>query len=145
MLPELDRPVHTLRGVGEKREALLQEVGVCTVADLLLFLPYRYIDRTCERGIVELPLEREVTAVGRVRSLDVIPGKRRRFVMVLEDDSGELECVWFAGFQYFKGAFAEGDLLALGGKITRFQGRGHADRVGQGQLFQWQADGDPRI
>ena len=120
MLPELEYPVSVLRGVGARRETLLKEVGVETVADLLLFLPYRYVDRTCEDGIADLPADREVTAVGWVVSRGMVPGRRRRFVAVLEDGSGRLECVWFAGFDYLPRMFAVGDLVALGGKVSRF-------------------------
>jgi len=120
LLPELEYPVSALRGVGARRETLLQEVGVETVADLLLFLPYRYVDRTCEDGIADLPADREVTAVGWVVSRGMAPGRRRRFVAVLKDGSGQLECVWFAGFDYLPRMFAVGDLVALGGKVSRF-------------------------
>ncbi len=120
MLPDFQFPVHSLRGIGAKREALLGEVGISTVADLLLFLPYRYVDRTCETGIAHLPVDREVTAVGRVASMGVVPGRRKRFVMGVVDGSGRLECVWFAGYTYFWQAFSEGDLVALGGRVSRF-------------------------
>ncbi|HCR16204.1 MAG TPA: ATP-dependent DNA helicase RecG, partial [Candidatus Latescibacteria bacterium] len=87
---------------------------------LLLYLPYKYLDRSREAGIAELLEGQEVTAIGWVRSAATLPGKRRRFVLVLEDDSGELECIWFAGHQYLRQAFSEGDFLAVAGKVSRF-------------------------
>ena len=120
MFPELDVPVSTVRGVGEKREGLLREVGISTLADLLLFLPYRYVDRTRQSPIADLPMGVEVTAVAAVRSANAVPGRRPRFILVLEDESGTLECVWFSGHRYLRQAFAPGDLLAVGGKVTRF-------------------------
>ena len=123
MFPELNVPVSTVRGVGAKREDLLCEVGISTVADLLLFLPYRYIDRSRQSPIAVLPVDAEVTAVAPVRSGSVVPGRRPRFVLVLEDESGILECVWFSGHRYLRRAFATGDLLAVGGKLTRFGGK----------------------
>jgi ATP-dependent DNA helicase RecG len=120
MLLELGHPIRTLRGIGSSREQLLGESGILTVADLLLHLPYRYLDRSREPAISDLPEGQEVTAVGLVQSTATIPGKRRRFVLVLEDDSGELECVWFAGHKYLRQAFAEGDLLAVAGKVAQF-------------------------
>lgn len=123
MFPELDVPVNTVRGVGAKREGLLREIGISTVADLLLFLPYRYVDRTRQSPIAALPTGVEVTAVARVRAGTVAPGRRTRFVLVLEDESATLECVWFSGHRYLRRAFSSGDLLAVGGKLTRFGGK----------------------
>ena len=120
MFPELDVPVNTTRGVGAKREDLLREMGISTLADLLLYLPYRYVDRSRQSRIADLGTGGEVTAVATVRGVNVVPGRRPRFVLVLEDESGTLECVWFAGHRYLRQAFAPGDLLAVGGKVTRF-------------------------
>ena len=120
MFPELDVPVSTARGVGAKREDLLRDVRISTLADLLLYLPYRYVDRSRQPRIADLRQGSEVTAVATVRDGKVIPGRRPRFVLVLEDESGTLECVWFAGHRYLRLAFAPGDLLAVGGKVTRF-------------------------
>ena len=120
MFPELDVPVSKMRGVGAKLEDLLCEVGISTVADLILFLPYRYVDRTRQSPVAALPAGAEVTAIASVRSGNVVPGRRPRFVLVLEDESGTLECVWFSGHRYLRRAFSSGDLLAVGGKLTRF-------------------------
>ncbi len=120
MFPELDVPVSKVRGVGAKREDLLCEVGISTVADLILFLPYRYVDRTRQSPIAALPAGTEVTAIASVRTGNVVPGRRPRYVLVLEDESGTLECVWFSGHRYLRRAFSSGDLLAVGGKLTRF-------------------------
>ena len=120
MFPDLASPVSSVRGIGAKREGLLREVGISTLADLLLFLPYRYVDRTRQAPIADLPAGTEVTAVATVRSRDVVPGRRPRFILVLEDDSGTLECVWFSGHRYLRHAFAPGDVLAVGGKVSRF-------------------------
>ncbi|MCZ6633935.1 MAG: ATP-dependent DNA helicase RecG [bacterium] len=120
MLPELQIPVATLRGIGAKREALLKEVGIETVADLLLYLPARYVDRSCEEGIANLPLEQEVTVVGEVVSAEVVRATRPRFVVVLWDGTGKVQCVWFSGYRFLGRAFCPGDLVAAGGKLTRF-------------------------
>ena len=120
MLSNLNQPLRTLPGIGLKREKVLEDAGIGTVGDLLLYLPYRYVDRSTEVRIARLPLDREVTAVGEIASMQMIPGKRRRFVMTVEDETGAIACTWFAGFQYFKNAYRAGDIVALGGKLTRF-------------------------
>ena len=120
MLSNLNQPLRTLPGIGVKREKVLADAGIASVGDLLLYLPYRYVDRSTEVRIVRLPLDREVTAVGEIVSMQMIPGKRRRFVMTVADETGAIACTWFAGFQYFKNAYQAGDFVALGGKLTRF-------------------------
>ena len=120
MLSNLNQPLRTLPGIGLKREKVLENAGIATVGDLLLYVPYRYIDRSTEVGIAQLPLEREVTAVGEIISMQIIPGKRRRFVMTVEDQTGSVACTWFGGVQYLKNSYRAGDIIALGGKLTRF-------------------------
>lgn len=120
MLSHLNQTLRTLPGIGLKREKLLSEVGLHTVGDLLLYVPYRYLDRSAQVGIGQLPLGQEVTAVGRIAALAQVPGKRRRFVLTVEDDTGTVECTWFGGFQYFQNVYAVGDLVALGGKLSVF-------------------------
>ncbi|MBT3603008.1 MAG: DNA helicase RecG, partial [Candidatus Latescibacteria bacterium] len=123
MLSNLNQPLRTLPGIGLKREKLLESVGIATVSDLLLYLPYRYVDRSTEVGIAHLPLDQEVTVVGEIVAMETIPGKRRRFVMTVEDDTGKMSGTWFGGYQYFRGAYEAGDLVALGGKLSRFGGK----------------------
>ncbi len=123
MLPEYDCPVRSLRGVGPRREELLLDIGVTTVADLLLLLPFRYLDRTRETTIDALPTDREGTTIGRIASVRTVRGRRRRFIALLEDGSGRLECVWFAGLKHVGRALSPGDLVAVSGKVTRFDRR----------------------
>ena len=123
MLSNLDQPLRSLPGIGLKREKSLAGVGIETVGDLLLYLPYRYVDRTTEVGIAQLPLDMEVTVVGEIVAMEIVPGKRRRFVMTVEDDTGRVLATWFGGYQYFRGAYEAGDLVALGGKLSRFGGK----------------------
>ena len=114
MLSNLNQPLRTLPGIGLKREKVLENAGIATVGNLLLYLPYRYIDRSTEVGIAHLPLDGEVTAVGEIVSMQIIPGKRRRFVMTVEDQTGSVACTWFGGIQYLKNAYRAGDIVALG-------------------------------
>lgn len=100
---------------------MLKQVGIHTVADLFGFLPYRYLDRSTETSIAELPLDREVTAVGEVVASRLIPGRRPRFVATVRDESAKLDCVWFAGYKYVKDAFQIGDWVSVGGKVTAFR------------------------
>ena len=120
MLSHLNHSLRTLPGIGLKREKLLSEAGLHGVGDLLLYVPYRYLDRSTQVGIAQLPLGQEVTVVGSVAAMAHVPGTRRRFVVTVEDDTGAVECTWFGGFQHFQKAYEVGDLVALGGKLSVF-------------------------
>jgi ATP-dependent DNA helicase RecG len=115
--------VKRVHGIGDKRSDVLKVVGIHTVADLLGFLPYRYLDRSTETPLSMLPTDREVTGVGEVVGSRFVPGRRPRFVATVKDESGKLDCVWFAGYKYVKDAFQIGDWVSLGGKVTAFRGQ----------------------
>lgn len=113
--------VRRVHGIGDKRSEVLKQVGIHTVADLLGFLPHRYLDRSTETPIADLPMDREITAVGEVISARFIPGRRPRFVATVKDETDRLDCVWFAGYQYVKDTFQIGDWVSIGGKVTAFR------------------------
>ena len=115
--------VKRVRGIGDKRSDVLNQVGIHTVADLLGFLPYRYLDRSTETSISMLPTDREVTAVGEVVDTRLVPGRRPRFVATVRDESATLDCVWFSGYKYVKDVFQIGDWVSLGSKVTAFRGQ----------------------
>src|ERR1043165_1765484 len=47
-------PVERLKGVGDKKQASLRDVGVTTVLDLLTTYPRRWVDRTNEARVSDL-------------------------------------------------------------------------------------------
>ena len=112
-----------VKGVGAKRAAVLKEVGIDTLGDLFYYLPRRYLDRTRILPIVRVPIGQEVTLIGRVRQMQFIPGRKPRFVLVVEDDTDDIACTFFQGGRYLQRNFEEGDELAISGKVDLFQGR----------------------
>ncbi len=129
-------PVKFVKGIGPKKSALLEQAGIRTVEDLLLHIPRRYIDRTTVLSIAGLrsltlasaqnppadPADaaaeprREYTVLGEVRSFRVLGfGGKSRFLLVLADPTGSLQCVWFGGVQYWRNMFRIGETLAVSG------------------------------
>ena len=114
----LSMPVRYLKGIGPKRAAALRSVGVETVEDLLLYIPRDYLDRSRMASLADLPLGREVTAIGTVAHISSTPSRRKApFVVALEDDTGTLQCVWFQGAAYMKDRFSVGDSLVVSGRV----------------------------
>jgi ATP-dependent DNA helicase RecG len=124
-------PVQYAKGIGPRKSAALAKVGVQTVHDLLFYIPRRHLDRTKVLTIAQLRQQvkpgmeypEDVTVVGEVRSFRVAGvGRRARFVLVLADQTGSLQCVWFGGVNYWKNAFEIGETLAVSGEPSYFGG-----------------------
>ncbi|MCK4271232.1 hypothetical protein KAX22_01190, partial [bacterium] len=96
----LGTAVQYLKGVGPRRAALLKAVGVETVEDLLSYIPRRYLDRSSVTPIAKLKSNDQATVVGKVETFGFQKGKTPRFVVILSDESGFLNCIWFHGLEY---------------------------------------------
>ncbi len=123
----LDAPVQFLKGVGERRAELLARLGIRTAGDLLLHIPFRYLDATQITPIARVRDARvgtDVTVVGRVISTAVLPTRRglRVFQAVLQDASGLIECGW-PGRPFLERQITKGLLLLVAGPVRHFHGR----------------------
>ena len=113
----LETSVQFLKGIGEKRAESLKEVGVETVHDLLYYFPRRYLDRSHITAIQDLKQDMTTTVVGKVQFAGIKQGRKKRFVLVLNDGTGFLNCVWFRRVQFWTRLFETGEMLAVSGKI----------------------------
>jgi len=123
----LDIPVQFLKGVGERRAELLARIGIRTARDLLLHIPFRYLDATQITPIARAKDARvgsDVTVVGRVISTGVIPTRRglRVFQAVIQDASGLIECGW-PGRPFLERQITKGLLLLVTGPVRHFHGK----------------------
>jgi ATP-dependent DNA helicase RecG len=94
----LQSPLQYLKGVGPRRAADLQRVGLHTVEDLLYRFPTRYEDRGSFKTIASLRPGAAASVVGDVISCGVRPTRRPRFKifeMLVRDRTGALRAVWF--------------------------------------------------
>lgn len=113
-----------LKGVGPKRAELLQkELGIFTFADLLEYFPFRYIDRSKIHKTEEINSDQTfVQLVGKVHSVDVIGEKKnQRLVASLEDDTGEIELVWFKGLKWIREKIQPNKKYLVFGRLTVFK------------------------
>ena len=87
-----------LKGVGPRRAADLQRVGLSTVEDLLYRFPTRYEDRGHFQTIASLKPGVAASVAGEVLSCGIRPTRRPRFKifeMLVRDETGSLRAVWF--------------------------------------------------
>ena len=89
-------PVSEIKGIGGKREELLNKIGINSVYDLLYYFPLRYRDRSEMRDIAALYDGCECCikcrAVTKVRTMRIKSGLTISVCRVC-DDSGEINVV----------------------------------------------------
>ena len=116
--------VEEVSGLAAGRAAALRKGGISSVADLLLHVPRRYLDRSRVEPIALAPVGEEVTIVGRVTKVSL---RRPRAKMVIvevrvTDGTSVLPVVFFNQSFRVK-QLPEGTEVALSGKIERFRGK----------------------
>ncbi len=115
--------VGRIKGLSGKRGEKLRKAGIVTVADLLLHVPRRYVDRSRTLPLSDVPLDEEVTVVGTVKKVSV--RRPRRGLVIIEatiyDETGLLKAVWF-NQAFRERQLAVGTEVALSGTLTRFRG-----------------------
>jgi len=93
----LQTPLQYLKGVGPKRAADLQRVGLTTVEDLLYRFPLRYEDRGHLQPIASLKPDQRVAIAGRIQSARLRSTRRpgfKIFEALVGDGSGSIRAIW---------------------------------------------------
>jgi ATP-dependent DNA helicase RecG len=116
-------PVERLKGVGEKKQASLHDVGVDTVLDLLTTYPRRWVDRTNEARVRDLVSGAEALVLVTVRSVAKRTMRNRRTMVEAKvgDGSGTLHVVFF-NQPWREKQLREGVQIALFGKAELYRG-----------------------
>ncbi len=121
-----DTPVEYLKGVGPQRAALLnKELKIFTYADLIQHYPHRYEDRTKFYLIKELNDEMSYVQIkGKVLKKELVgSGFKKRLVAQFADASGEIELVWFQGFNWVNEKIKPAQEYVVFGKPVRYGSR----------------------
>ncbi|HUF47830.1 MAG TPA: ATP-dependent DNA helicase RecG [Vicinamibacterales bacterium] len=115
----LSTPLQFVKGVGPRRAADLERVGLRTVEDYLLRFPLRYEDRARLVPIGSLRPGQTVTVAGAVLSSGVRPTRRpgfRLFEVLVRDQSGTIRAV-FPNQAFLRDVFHTGDQVVLYGAV----------------------------
>ena len=121
-----DQDIKYLQGVGPNRAALLdKELGIKTLGDMLVYYPYKYIDRTHIHRIRDIDGNMPyVQLVGQIMSTEEMgEGRNHRMVSHFTDGTGIIDLVWFKGLKYVSNTIAARKPLLVFGKPTLFNGR----------------------
>lgn len=137
---ELGTSIQFLSGVGPKRADLIKrELGLETLSDLIHFYPFRYIDRSGVQRISDLTPDlafcqikaRVLTRTlygpsSSIVSQETNPihwGAVKRLSVIVEDESGRIELVFFKGIKWSFSKLTPGSTFIFFGKPQEFNGR----------------------
>ena len=122
---KLQDKVSEIKGVGAKKAALLKNLRVETIDDLLHLMPRKYEDRREITAIMEAPEDKDVLVSGKVisKKLGANPYNRKSPLRIMvQDNSANLEIIFFNG-RYLAGLFEIGREYTFYGKISIRAGR----------------------
>ena len=113
-----------LKGVGPQRAKILaSELDIRTVGDLLLYFPFRHIDRSVRSTIADLQADNPLVVLkGVVSNMQTVTtGKfRERLTVDFNDGTGCLQLVWFAGTKWVREKLKPGVEYLIMGRPTRY-------------------------
>jgi ATP-dependent DNA helicase RecG len=119
MQPPEQRPVTTLRGVGQALAERLARLGVFTIQDLLFLLPLRYEDRTQVVPIGTLAVGDRAVVEAEIGLTEVAFRRRRQLLCRIADGSGFLTLRFFHFTASQQAALVRGARLRCFGEARR--------------------------
>ena len=126
MTMKLTDSVQYIKGVGPKKKAELNKLGIATVYDLLTYFPRTYEDQSMLTHIADLHAGETATVSGTIVNLHEQSGRRGLSILTafLNDGTGILQVTWF-NQKYLKNKLKTGRRVFVSGKPTyAFGGQG---------------------
>ncbi len=108
------------KGVGPKRAALLEKLGIRTIEDALWFLPWRYEDRSHIVPIGKLVPDEKATIAGTIHQARLQRTRRRSMTLLtmsVRDDTGAVDVVFF-NQPYLESVLKSGLRVVLSGPVA---------------------------
>ncbi len=122
---ELKQSVTTLKGIGPKKAALLEKLGIYTMEDMLLHYPRDYQDRRSVCNIEKLQEDRPVLVQGTVKSIKsdpYRPGRKQILRVFVVDKTGGMEVLFFNA-RYLAQSFSIGKKYDFYGRAVQNKGK----------------------
>ncbi|MCD6092288.1 MAG: ATP-dependent DNA helicase RecG [Bacteroidales bacterium] len=122
----INTPIKYVKGVGPAKESSFSsELGIMTLGDLLYYFPFRYIDRSKIYLISEIREEMPYVQIkGKLSNLQTLgSGRSTRLSVLLHDESGSIELVWFAGIKWIREKLVYGKEYIVFGRPSLFNKR----------------------
>ncbi|MBN2847142.1 MAG: ATP-dependent DNA helicase RecG [Coriobacteriia bacterium] len=112
-------PVSTLRLVDARRAEAFARMGIETIDDLVMHVPFRYLDLSHTADLRTVAPGSDATVVGRVHDIKVKRPRPRLTIteVAIVDGTGALIGVWF-NQPYIAQRFRTGERVAFAGAVT---------------------------
>ena len=123
-LLSINSPASDIKGVGPKKLASLEKLGIRVVSDFLYHFPRSYEDFRNVKNICELNNEEKVLVRARIllKTFGRGYGRKRNVRLLCEDSTGRMEVLFFsAGYMY--SSFETGSVYNFFGKVKNENGR----------------------
>ncbi|MFA6809247.1 MAG: ATP-dependent DNA helicase RecG [Eubacteriales bacterium] len=104
-----------IKGVGPQRSIQLQQLGLRTVQDLLMYYPRKY-EKIISRKINELQDEEIVAITGKVVGNQVSRGRVKVIKLNIEQDENYIHAIWF-NQEYIIKQYPIGTTVTITGKV----------------------------
>ena len=121
----LQTPIEFLKGVGEKRGAVLRkEFNIQTFNDLLYYFPYRHIDKSHVYHVSDIVNDGGYILLrGKIQNVRIVGQMRAmRLTALFTDETGSIELVWFNGIRWVQDVLKSRSEFVIFGKPTLFNG-----------------------
>ena len=122
----LQTPIEFLKGVGEKRGAVLRkEFDIHTFNDLLYYFPYRHIDKSHVYHVSDIVNDGGYILLrGTISNIRIVGQMRaQRLTAQFTDETGSIELVWFNGIRWVHDVLKSRTEFVIFGKPTLFNNR----------------------
>ncbi len=119
----LTSPIEYLKGVGPQRgEVLRKELEIDTFGDLLHYYPFRYVDRSVIHRIRDINFNTQyIQLKGKINYFEMAgKGRAKRLVAGFQDETGEIELVWFQGAEWVQRSLKINTTYVIFGKPNYF-------------------------
>ncbi|MDO5707711.1 MAG: ATP-dependent DNA helicase RecG [Andreesenia angusta] len=114
----LDKSIRNLKGIGEKKESLLNNLGIKTIKDLIYYFPVNYENRKKFVNIVDIREDELVSIRARVKSKPSIyrPRRNMSIIKIAVEDGTDTAYLTFFNQNYRFNQFNIGDEIYISGK-----------------------------
>ncbi len=122
----LKTDIEYLKGVGPKKgEHLRKELDIHAFRDLLLYFPFRYVDRSKVHPIQAVfSNDSYIQIAGTLKNVREAGSKyKKRLTALLSDETGKVELIWFKGANWVQKYLQEGQQYIVFGKPNFFKGQ----------------------
>ena len=110
--------IQSLKGVGPKSASLLNNLGIFTIPDAVMHLPFRYEDRSFITPIGEANYQAPVLIEGEIMKSSLVFRGRRMLFTEIYDGTGKLTMRMFNFAMAQHKALEEGKMIRCYGNIT---------------------------